>query len=69
METNKRSGRCFGNEIEDRIYNNKDYDYPNGIILEDRINEVAAEITEYLKKTGRMQKLLYFVLQKMLRRG
>ena len=50
----------FGNEIEDRIYNNKDYDYPNGIILEDRINEVAAEITEYLKKTGRMQKTIVF---------
>ena len=39
----------FGNEIEDRIYNNRDYDYPNGVILEDRINEVANEITEYLK--------------------
>lgn len=25
----------FGKEIEDRVYNNKDYDYPNGIILED----------------------------------
>ena len=50
----------FGNEIEDRIYNNKDYDYPNGIILEDRINEVANEITEYLKATGRMQKTIVF---------
>jgi len=50
----------YGNEIEDRIYNNKDYDYPNGIILEDRINEVANEITEYLKATGRMQKTIVF---------
>lgn len=50
----------FGNEIEDRVYNNKDYDYPNGIILEDRINEVANEITEYLKATGRMQKTIVF---------
>lgn len=50
----------FGNEIDDRIYNNKDYDYPNGIILEDRISEVATEITEYLKKTGRMQKTIVF---------
>ena len=50
----------FGNEIEDRIYNNKDYDYPNGIILEDRIKEVASEITEYLKATGRMQKTIVF---------
>lgn len=55
-------GQCdiYGNEIEDRIYNNKDYDYPNGIILEDRINEVANEITEYLKATGRMQKTIVF---------
>lgn len=50
----------YGNEIEDRIYNNKDYDYPNGVILEDRINEVANEITEYLKATGRMQKTIVF---------
>ena len=50
----------FGNVIEDRIYNNRDYDYPNGVILEDRINEVANEITEYLKATGRMQKTIVF---------
>jgi len=55
-------GQCdiFGNEIEDRTYNNRDYDYPNGVILEDRINEVANEITEYLKATGRMQKTIVF---------
>ncbi|MCR4815471.1 MAG: DEAD/DEAH box helicase family protein [Lachnospiraceae bacterium] len=50
----------YGNEIEDRVYNNRDYDYPNGVILEDRINEVANEITEYLKSTGRMQKTIVF---------
>ncbi len=50
----------YGNVIEDRIYNNKDYDYPNGIILEDRIYEVAKEITEYLKSTDRMQKTIVF---------
>ncbi|MBC8560846.1 EcoAI/FtnUII family type I restriction enzme subunit R [Fumia xinanensis] len=49
----------YGNEIEDRIYNNRDYDY--SIILQDRINEVAREITEYLKSTGnRMQKTIVF---------
>ncbi|MBR6149133.1 MAG: DEAD/DEAH box helicase family protein [Lachnospiraceae bacterium] len=47
-----------GNEIEDRVYNNKDYDY--NIIIEDRINEVAQEITEYLKSTDRMQKTIVF---------
>ncbi|WP_044936642.1 EcoAI/FtnUII family type I restriction enzme subunit R [Pseudobutyrivibrio sp. LB2011] len=50
----------YGNEIPDRIYNNRDFDYPNGVILEDRINEVANEITEYLKATGRMQKTIVF---------
>lgn len=48
----------YGNEIEDRIYNNKDYDY--NIIIQDRINEVAREITEYLKSTDRMQKTIVF---------
>ncbi len=48
----------YGNEIEDRIYNNRDYDY--NIILQDRIHEVAREITEYLKSTDRMQKTIVF---------
>ena len=48
----------YGNEIEDRIYNNKDYDY--NIILQDRTDEVAREITEYLKSTNRMQKTIVF---------
>lgn len=50
----------YGNEIEDRIYNNKDYDYPHGVILEDRIYEVAHAITDYLKATNRMQKTIVF---------
>ena len=48
----------YGNEIEDRIYNNRDYDY--NIILQDRTNEVAKEITDYLKSTDRMQKTIVF---------
>ena len=47
-----------GNPIEDRIYTNSDYDY--NIIIEDRIYEVANEITEYLKATDRMQKTIVF---------
>ncbi len=47
-----------GHEIEDRIYTNSDYDY--SIIIEDRTYEVAKEITEYLKATGRMQKTIVF---------
>lgn len=48
----------LGNVIEDRIYNNRDYDYT--IILQDRIDEVAREITEYLKNIDRMQKTIVF---------
>ena len=48
----------YGNIIDDRIYTNSDYDY--NIVLEDRINEVAREITEYLKYTDRMQKTIVF---------
>lgn len=47
-----------GNLIEDRIYNNTDYDY--NIIIEDRIREVAHEITNYLKNTNRMAKTIVF---------
>ena len=48
----------YGNEIEDRIYTNSDYDY--NIIIEDRIQQVAAEITRYLKNTDRMAKTIVF---------
>lgn len=47
-----------GKEIPDRIYNNSDYDY--NIIIEDRIQQVAAEITRYLKSTDRMAKTIVF---------
>ncbi len=48
----------YGNVIEDRIYTNSDFDY--NIIIEDRINQVAKEITKYLKSTDRMQKTIVF---------
>ena len=48
----------YGNEIEDRIYTNSDYDY--NIIIEDRIHQVASEITRYLKSTDRMAKTIVF---------
>ena len=55
-----RKGQCdiYGNEIEDRIYTNSDYDY--NIIIEDRIEQVAIEITNYLKSTDRMAKTIVF---------
>ena len=48
----------YGNEIEDRIYNNSDYDY--NIVIEDRHREIAQEITNYLKSTDRMAKTIVF---------
>ena len=48
----------FGNEIEDREYNLSDYDY--NIIIQDRIDEVAQEITKFLKETDRISKTIVF---------
>jgi len=48
----------YGNPIEDRIYTNSDYDY--SIVIEDRIQQVASEITRYLKATDRMAKTIVF---------
>ena len=48
----------YGNLIEDRIYTNSDYDY--NIVIEDRIQQVASEITRYLKATDRMAKTIVF---------
>ena len=48
----------YGNLIPDRIYNNSDYD--TNIILADRIQQVAKEITAYLKATDRMAKTIVF---------
>ena len=54
----KNQQDIHGNVIPDRIYNNSDYDY--NIIIEDRIREVAHEITTYLKQTDRMAKTIVF---------
>lgn len=48
----------YGNKIKDRIYTNSDYDY--NIIIEDRTQQVASEITHYLKSTDRMTKTIVF---------
>ncbi len=53
-------GQCdiFGKPIEDRTYTNSDYDYT--IVIQDRIDAVAREITDYLKSTDRMAKTIVF---------
>ncbi|AKU27045.1 DEAD/DEAH box helicase family protein [Anoxybacillus geothermalis] len=48
----------YGQVIEDRIYNVKDFD--RNLVLEERTKIVAKKITEYLKKTDRYQKTIVF---------
>ena len=43
-------------DIPDRIYTNSDYDY--NIIIEDRIQQMAQGITNYLKSADRMVKTI-----------
>lgn len=48
-----------GNEVEDRIYNTKDFD--RNIVLDDRTKLTAKKITEFLKESGdRFQKTIVF---------
>jgi type I restriction enzyme R subunit len=48
-----------GEEVEDRIYNTKDFD--RTLVLDDRTQLVAAKITEFLKESGdRFQKTIIF---------
>ncbi|ABK97986.1 EcoAI/FtnUII family type I restriction enzme subunit R [Pelobacter propionicus] len=47
-----------GFEIEDRIYNQKDFD--RTLVLEQRTQLVAQKITEFLKKTNRFDKAIVF---------
>lgn len=49
---------AFGNPVEDRIYNNLDYD--KNIVIEDRTREVARQITDYLEAIGPYQKTIVF---------
>ncbi len=48
----------YGNEIEDRIYNQKDFD--RSLVLEKRTEVVARKISEFLKQTSRYDKTIVF---------
>ncbi|GKT06866.1 EcoAI/FtnUII family type I restriction enzme subunit R [Desulforhabdus sp. TSK] len=48
----------YGNEIEDRIYNQKDFD--KTLVLEQRTLLVAKKITEFLRQTNRFDKAIVF---------
>lgn len=48
-----------GNEVEDRIYNQKDFD--RTLVIDDRTKLVAKKVTEFLKESGdRFQKAIIF---------
>lgn len=48
----------YGNEIEDRIYNQKDFD--KTLVLEKRTELVAKKISEFLRQTNRFDKTIVF---------
>jgi len=49
-----------GQNIEDRLYNTKDYD--RNLVIEERTKLVAKKITEYLKKHDRFDKTIVFCI-------
>ncbi len=48
----------YGYEIEDRIYNQKDFD--KTLVLEERTKLVAKKVSEFLKQTNRFDKTIVF---------
>ncbi|SDW21285.1 type I restriction enzyme, R subunit [Nitrosomonas communis] len=48
----------YGHEIEDRIYNQRDFD--RTLVLEQRTRLVARKITDFLKQTHRFDKTIVF---------
>ena len=47
-----------GTEVEDRVYNRKDYD--KTLVIDERTESVAHKVTEYLKATDRFAKTIIF---------
>src|SRR3546814_9567299 len=48
----------YGNEVDDRIYNQRDFD--RTLVLDERTKLVASKITEFLKATNRFDKTIVF---------
>lgn len=48
----------YGEEVEDRIYNLKDYD--KGLVIDERTNTIAKKISEFLKSFDRYAKTIVF---------
>ena len=49
---------AYGNEIEDREYNIKDYD--RNLIIDDRTRTVAKRVSDFLRSTNRFDKTIIF---------
>ena len=49
-----------GNPVEDRVYNIKDYD--RNLVIDERTNQVANRVTEFLKKTNPQDKTIVFCI-------
>lgn len=47
-----------GNEVEDRIYNTKDFD--KNLVIDERTKLIAKKVSEYLRKTNRFDKTIVF---------
>jgi type I restriction enzyme R subunit len=47
-----------GNEVEDRLYNTKDFD--KNLVIDERTKIVAKKVSEYLRKTNRFDKTIVF---------
>ena len=56
-----------GREIEDRIYNQRDYD--RNLVLEKRTQLVAHKVTEFLRATDRMSKCIVFCITSASKRA
>jgi type I restriction enzyme, R subunit len=51
----------YGHEIEDRIYNQKDFD--RNLVIDERTRRVARKVSEFLKESGnRFQKTIVFCI-------
>lgn len=47
-----------GNEVEDKVYNRKDFD--RNLVIDERTEKVAQKVTEFLKSTDRFSKTIIF---------
>lgn len=50
----------YGNPVDDRLYNTKDFD--RNLVIDERTRAVAGKITEFLKKTNPFDKTIVFCI-------